>query len=94
MSDTGPWNYIIVFSDSVGTKNEIKEFIDSRSEFTNWYLCMTNGIFVKSNCTAKEITQILLELTKENGRFLVLDVNTDKSGWLPKKAWEFMKSDD
>ena len=91
MSNTGPWNYVIVFSDRVGDRDVVKNFINSRPEFTNWYICMSNAIFVRSSCTAKEITDIFRELTEDSGRFLVLDVNTDRSGWLPKKAWEFMK---
>lgn len=94
MSNMGPWNYIIVFSDSVGNKGKIKNFVDSRPEFTNWYLCMSNAIFVRSKCTANQITDILRELTNDKGRFLVLDVETDRSGWLPKKAWKFMKSEE
>lgn len=93
MSNTGPWNYIIVFSDSVGKKDDVKEYIDSRSEFTNWYICMSNAIFVRSKCDAKGITTILREFTEDEGRFIVLDVDTDKSGWLPKKAWSFMKGE-
>lgn len=91
MSNTGPWNYVIIFSDSVGERNDVKEYINSRVEFTNWYICMSNAIFVRTSCTAKGITDIFREFTDDSGRFLVLDVGTDRSGWLPQKAWEFMK---
>ena len=93
MSNTGPWNYIIVFSDSVGERNDIKEFIDSRPEFTNWYICMSNAIFVRAEYTAKQISEIFREYTNDKGRFIVLDVDSDRSGWLPKKAWDFMKAE-
>ena len=93
MSNTGPWNYIIVFSDSVGEKDDVKKFIDSRPEFINWYLCMSNAIFVKANYDAKQITKIFREFTEDEGRFIVLDVDTDRSGWLPKRAWSFMKGE-
>ena len=91
MSNTGPWNYIIVFSDSVGDKDDVKEFINSRTEFSDWYLCMSNAIFVRAKHDAKQITAIFREFTEDIGRFIVLDVDTDRSGWLPKKAWAFMK---
>ena len=92
MSESGPWNYIIVFSNSVGARDDVKQFIDSRPEFINWYLCMSNAIFVRSNSTANQITEIFREFTRDNGRFIVLDVDTDRNGWLPKKAWEFLKT--
>ena len=94
MSETGPWNYIIVFSNPVGSRNEVKEFIDSRSEFKHWYVCMSNAIFVRSNKTAKQITEIFREFTEDSGRFIVLDVDTDRSGWLPKRAWAFMRTEE
>lgn len=94
MANTGPWNYIIVFSDSVGDKDKVKNFVDSRPEFTNWYLCMSNAIFVRSRKTAHQITGIMRELTQDSGRFIVLDVETDRNGWLPQKAWKFMKNEE
>ncbi len=93
MANNGPWNYIIVFSDSVGEKDDVKAFIDSRPEFTNWYICMSNAIFVRSEYTAKQIARIFREFTENKGRFLVLDVDTDRNGWLPQKAWDFMKNE-
>lgn len=94
MANTGPWNYIIVFSDSVGDKDKVKEFVDSRPEFTSWYLCMSNAIFVRASKTADQISDIFRELTNDSGRFLILDVDTDRNGWLPKKAWKFMKNEE
>lgn len=92
MSNKGPWNYIVVFSDSVGDKDDVKKFIDSRPEFTNWYICMSNAIFVRAKCTADTISEIFREYTNDKGRFIVLDLDTDRNGWLPKKAWAFMKT--
>lgn len=92
MANNGPWNYIIVFSDNVGKRDDVKAFIDSRTEFTDWYSCMSNAFFVRSKYTAKQITDIFREFSGAQGRFIVLDVDTDSNGWLPPKAWEFMKT--
>lgn len=94
MGNHGPWNYILVFSDSVGTIDEVKEFIDSRDEITSWYYCMTNAIFLRSKKTANQLSDIFREYTEDNGRFLILDCETDRNGWLTKKAWKFMKNED
>ena len=94
MANEGPWNYILVFSDSVGDKDQVKEFIDSRPEILNWYLCMSNAIFIRSKYTADQLSEMFREFTGDKGRFLILDVDTDRQGWLPKKAWSFMKAKD
>ena len=85
------WNYILVFSDPVGTKDEVKAFVDSIDEVSNWYLCMSNAIFIRSKYDAASLTAIFREFTNDKGRFMIIDLDTDRSGWLPKRAWEFMK---
>lgn len=92
MANTGPWNYVLIFSDSVGNTEQVKEFVDSRQEIIDWYQCMSNAVFIRSNYDAKSLSNIFRQFTNDTGRFLILDVNTDRQGWLPKKAWEFMKA--
>lgn len=89
----GPWNYILVFSDDVGGRENVKNFIDSRSEIITWYLCMSNAIFIRSQLDADGLQKIFREFTKDNGRFIVLDCDTDRNGWLPRKAWQFMRNE-
>lgn len=93
MSSKGPWNYIIIFSNSAGDRYAVKEFINSRDEIITWFLCMSNAIFVRSNRTATQLQNIFREFTKDRGRFLILDCKTDRGGWLPRKAWKFMKNE-
>ena len=93
MSDTGPWNYILVFSSSVGTREQVKEFIDSREEILTWYLCMSHAIFIRSNQDATGLQKIFKEFTRDRGRFIILDCQTDRNGWLPKNAWAFLRGE-
>ncbi len=92
MANTSPWNYILVFSGDLGTRDQIKDFLDSRSEIITWYYCMTNAIFVRSSFTAKTLTVMFREFTKDKGRFIFLDCATDRNGWLPADAWKFMRN--
>ena len=92
MANTGPWNYVLIFSDSVGDREQVKEFVDSRQEISDWYICMSNAILFRSKYDAKSLAEIFRRFSQDNGRFLILDVDADRQGWLPRKAWEFMKS--
>ena len=93
MANTGPWNYILVFNDDVGTIDQVKDFLESRSEILTWYYCMTHAIFIRSKYTANSLQKMFREFTKDKGRFIILDCDTDRNGWLPRKAWDFMKNE-
>lgn len=93
MSETPTWNYILIFSDSVGTRDEVKQFVDSRPEITTWYTCMSNAFFIRSGLTAKQLTDLFSKYTNEKGRFIILNCNTDRNGWLPQQAWDFMENE-
>ena len=91
MAKRGPWSYVLVFSDSVGTREEVRNFIKSRQEVVTWYLCMSNAIFFRSYKTATELQGMFREFTRDKGRFVILDCDTDRNGWLPRSAWGFLR---
>jgi hypothetical protein len=85
------WAYILVFDDALGTRQEIQAFLNTRPEVLNWYACLSNAIFIVSNKTAKTLRQVISEFNAGKGaNFIILDVNTDREGWLPRKAWDFI----
>ena len=87
------WAYILVFDDALGTRKEIQDFLNTRSEVLNWYACMSNAIFIVSDKTAATLQKLISEFNVEkNAHFIVLDVNTDRQGWLPRKAWDFISN--
>lgn len=93
MPDEGPWNYILVFSDGVGGREDVKEFVDSQTEILAWYLCMSHAIFIRSKLDATGLQKMFRGFTNDKGRFIILDCDTDRNGWLPKKAWQFMRNE-
>jgi hypothetical protein len=81
-----------VFDDSVGARKEVTNFLDSRPEILNWYTPLSNAVFIVSEETAADLSNIFRTFTKDKGRFLILDANTDRNGWLPSKAWQFLRT--
>ncbi len=84
--------YILVYNDEVGTKDAVRSFIDSRPEILNWYTCLPNAFFIVSELTATQLQEIFRTFTKDKGRFIIADLATDRNGWLPQKAWEFIRN--
>jgi hypothetical protein len=84
--------YLVVFGLTAGSHNAIKEFLDFQPEILNWATYMPRTFFVVSELTASSLAVVLRKLANGKARFIVLDVNTDRDGWLPTDAWEFMRN--
>jgi len=93
MAKAPVWNYILVFGKAVGERKEVTDFLESRPEIISWYAPLSNAVFIRSEMTANALTKVFREFTRDNGRFIILDCETDKNGWLPENAWKFMRNE-
>lgn len=84
------WAYVVVISD-VPTQ-EFTTTIDQHSEkVVNWMSVLPNTIFVVSPLRARDLGVFLRDIFPGRlSRFIILDASTDRAGWLPKNAWEFL----
>ncbi len=83
--------YLLVFDSAIGSLEEVSKFLDFREDvFYNWITILPNSFFVISDKSASELTTVFREFTQDTGKFIILDVETDRNGWLPKKTWEFL----
>jgi hypothetical protein len=85
------WTYVLVFDDAAGTRREVLDFLDNRPEILDWYTCMSNAVFLISRKTASELGEIFKDISQGKSRFMILDANTDRNGWLPRQAWDFIR---
>jgi hypothetical protein len=85
------WSYLLVYSNDLGTTDQVRAVIDNNVDIVNWYKCLPNAFFITSPQTASTLAR---EIRGQLGdkRFIILDTQTDRSGWLPTKAWDFMKN--
>ena len=84
--------YVLTFNDSFATREKITAYLDNRKDIvSDWYYCLTNAIFIASSASAKQLTEVLLGLSK-TGRFLVSEIKSIpcNDGWLPQNAWDFI----
>ena len=84
--------YLLVYNDEVGTREQIRDFIDGVAEILNWRYDMPHAFYVVSECSADELADILLDFTDERGRFLIAEVTDNKQGWLPRRTWEMLNN--
>lgn len=86
------WTYLVVFNTVAAKHDCLRDFLDRQPGILDWYSCIPNTIFVVSSLDANGVAEVIRQFTRNKGYFLVLDTETDKGGWLPKAAWDFMRN--
>ncbi len=86
--------YILVFSAS-RDRDEVKEFLNSRSDILNWYMCFRQAVFLLSTSTADELANAYHEtFADEARRVFITHIDRDRNGWMPKRGWELLAEAD
>lgn len=85
------WAYLLVYSTDFGPQEDVQQMLDVHPHVLNWYRCLPNCFFFVSDWTASTIASSFRETYHRQGRFFVVDVSLDSNGWLPKRAWSFMR---
>lgn len=80
-------SYLFVYSDDVGPRDDVRDFLDSVPEILNWRYDLPNSFYLVSEKSANELAQKVREFTKDSGRFIILEITKNKQGWLPKSTW-------
>jgi hypothetical protein len=84
------WSYVLVLDDSI-TRQEAVTLIDQLNSVKNWYACMGHVVLIVSDVSASTLAE-QLRPSFSGRRFIVLDAATDRNGWLPKQAWDFLRN--
>jgi len=78
--------YILVYSDNLGSRAQVKECIDNISEVITWRCDMPNSFYLISENSANEIASAIHNYTGKT-KFLVTEITSNKQGWLSKDTW-------
>lgn len=82
--------YLLTYSTGVGTREDIRDFIDDQPEILNWRYDTPHAFYLISESDAEEIAELILQFTRGDGRFLITEVAENSQGWLPRGAWRFL----
>ena len=87
------WPYLVIFDADLGTNKQVQDLLDELPHVTYWYRCMPNCIFFTSTMTAGTIAEgFYSKFGKGPARFMVVEVHSDRQGWLPKPAWHMFRN--
>ena len=84
------WTYLLLYSPVIHDYNKVRRFLDTNPAVLDWYVCLPHSAFIVSELTAKQLAGVFRSKFPK-GRFLVMDTATDRNGYLPKEAWDFMQ---
>ena len=84
------YSYLLVISGVSKNRVQVQNFLDNRVEILNWFANFQNAIFIISEKSALELTSILRPFLSPD-HFILINTDTDRNGWMSKKAWDFIK---
>lgn len=82
--------YLLIYSDSMGEREEVKGFLDKQAEISHWRFDMPNTFYLVSDRSAQELYEVVQRFNEKRGRFLISEIGSNKQGWLPAKTWHLL----
>lgn len=84
--------YVLIYNDKLGTREEIRDFLDGRSDILHWRYDLPYAFYLISESSAEELYEVVQGFNRERGRFLITEVGANIQGWLPKETWTLLNS--
>ena len=85
--------YLLIYSDKLGTREEIREFLDKRSEILNWRYDLPHTFYLVSDLSAEELYEVIQSHNQQRGFFLISEVGQNTQGWLPAESWVLLNAE-
>lgn len=85
-------SYLFVYNDTVGTREEIKNHLNTMSSVITWRFDMPNVFYIISENTADEIAEEFEKKAGTGGRFIFLEYNGNAQGRLTGESWYLLNN--
>lgn len=92
MSEEKLTSYFFIYSAEVGSRNSIVNMLNDIDEIKDWRSEFENCFYLKSHVSPLELTKKIRALTARDGRFIIVEVNTNIDGYIHKDSWSFLFS--
>lgn len=81
--------YIFVYSNNLGTRESIKNTIDSMKEIIDWRYDLPNSFYLISEKSATDLANQIRAILGDK-RFIITEISSNKQGWLQPTTWHFI----
>lgn len=83
--------YILVYSDKLGTREEVKNCLDNIKQVNTWRFDIPNSFYIISDYSANELAEAIHEFTGKK-KFLVSELTSNRQGWLSDETWYLIEN--
>jgi hypothetical protein len=89
--------YIMLYSASTGSIEEIKEWINSEEAISFWRRDLPNMFYLVSEGSAADLAASFTtfyrgRFPERKPRFLIMEASANRQGWLPKESWYVLRN--
>jgi hypothetical protein len=85
--------FLLAFSDSLGTQEQVKNWLNSIPEVSTWRFDMPHSFYIVSGADAKTIAEKLRVASgHEKGRFIVTEIPSNSWGYLTDESWYLIQN--
>ena len=84
--------HLMVYSDTLGTREEVTDFVKNTKEIKIWRYDMPNSFYLISDKLPADLSTLVRNHFGEKGRFLITEVSDNCNGWLPPEAWYLLNN--
>ena len=78
--------YLLAYSNSFGTRDEVKALLNDLQEVITWRHDLPNAFYIVSETDARRLAE-LIHAKRGKGRFIVSEIGTNRQGWLTPESW-------
>ena len=79
--------YLLVYSDLFGSREEVKDYLNSMQDVDTWRYDLPNCFYLISEESAETLADQLIELSEGKGRFIVSETTDNRQGLLSQETW-------
>jgi hypothetical protein len=80
--------YLLVYSDEIGTREQVKHYINNIREITHWRFDLPNTFYLISLYDSNYLSNKLMGFVGKNKKFIITEINTGNSqGVLTPESW-------
>ena len=82
----------IVSYDLMGSENDYEELFSTLTSFPAWWHFLASTWLVVTDLNAVSVFEKLRPYIDDKANILVMEAGSDCAGWLPNKAWEWIRA--
>ncbi len=82
--------YILLYDNSVGTREAVKGVIDSMQRVYTWRFDIPNSFYIISEYSAEQLYQEFVDKNGIRGRFMFIEASTNRQGQMLNETWHLL----